>query len=905
MTGVSIVVPVYNALEDARKCIDSVYTSRTSILFEVIVVDNGSAPDVGTWLAEERRRRPNFKSLHFDDPLGFAGAINAGVRHAQGDLIALLNSDTLVTDGWLDVLAAELDQDPMLGIVGPVTNRCGHDVQRDSAAAALKPEDAGTYAASIQHRAQLVQEAQRLAFFCVLLRRTLWDQLAGFDEIFRTGNFEDDDFCLRARLAGYRMAVAQNAFVFHGERRTFEANRLNHGELLANNRAIFATRASRWSRTVRPPVPGARSMGSISVIVPVMPGRIDGLRDSLASLANQTVQGFETVVVRAAGLDISRQLGEFAGRLRLTALSADDEIAQLLNAGLAAASGTEIAYLPASDVYYPFHLEVLSGALKNEAVYSAWSVGSRGTVTFPDAEPGIELGDWAPLFCWLHRRQGQTFDPSFGVFAPWAFVLKLRDAVKARYLCRVTCERSPDRPTARYADDAERVMSSFPVHNAWQESQREQFLDGVRQGNWEDRLIVSRNHRARRAREMLARVNAQELTRLRTRLEEATADIEPVWRSPAKPDILLFSIIEWTSLTQRPHHFAEGLAGRGHRVFWVDIRLRPPDGVHGGNLVRELKAGIYHLELPALQDQVYRLEWRPETLEAMVSCFAHLRAVHGISSAWQLVNFPRWEPLVTLLRRRFGWPVVYDCLDDQQAFAELYGHHLGESEKILLEASSKVFVSGRVLRDAIAPTRPDAILIPNGVDFELFHRAQAAGLLDDLPRPIIGFFGAFADWLDLDWMEAAAVRFPGWSFVYIGREGFAAPTARERWKGLGHRENVHIFPQAAPEKLVQYLAPMDVCTMPFRDIPVARSMNAVKIYEYLAAGKPVVAPSLPETQPLADLGLIATYRTNGESFSLLEDAVRSPAVPARFEFAARNTWSQRVEQLIAALAEIT
>jgi GT2 family glycosyltransferase/glycosyltransferase involved in cell wall biosynthesis len=930
VTGVSIVVPVYNALADARRCIESVYSSRTSIEFEVIVVDNGSERDVADWLAEEQKRRPNFKSLRFDQPLGFAGAMNQGVRRAQREYIALLNSDTLVTDGWLDLLAGELEKDPALGIVSPVTNRCGHDVQRDPAARSLEPGDAGRYAAGLldngEGRRQVLPEAQRLAFFCVLVRRTLWDQLAGLDESFRTGNFEDDDFCLRARFAGYRMAVVRNAFVFHRERKTFAANRLNHGEWLAGNEAVFGARVSRWSRTLRPPVPGAASKDSIGVIVPVMPGREGGLRDSLASLANQTVRGFETLVVGRAGQNISRQLGEFSSRLRLTALAVAEErggLAALLNAGLAAASGDEIAFLPAADIYYPFHLEVLSGALDGvDAVYSAWSVaiagqpaGRRSSVSFPEAEPGIELGDWAPLPCWMHRRAGFSFDSTFGGFSPWAYVLKLRDSVRARYLCRVTCERHPDAASARDAADAERVMANFPVHNTWQQSQRQQFLEGVRQGNWEERLIVSRNDKARRARHLLAAshpngpastaADPRELARLRSRLEQDTSAIEPVWRSPAKPDIFLFSILEWTALTQRPHHFAQGLAARGHRVFWVDARLRAPEQVDSGNLARQLTSGIYQLELPAVRGEIYRLEWSPQVLDAMAAYFTCLRAAYGIASAWQLVNFPRWEPLVTLLRRRFQWPVAYDCLDDQQAFAELYGHALGQSEKLLIEGSSKLLFSGRFLRDAYQARRPDAVLIANAADFALFREAKPAGLLDHLPRPIVGFFGAFADWLDVDWMEEAAGRFPDWSFVYIGRESFAQPIARQRWNSFSTRPNVHVFPQAAPEKLAQFLAQMDVCTLPFQDIPVARGMNAVKLYEYLAAGKPVVAASLPETEPLRDLGLIATYRTHEESFLALEQAVQTganaEAVTLRLQFAARNTWAHRVDQLAAAL----
>ena len=104
-----------------------------------------------------------------------------------------------------------------------------------------------------------------------------------------------------------------------------------------------------------------------------------------------------------------------------------------------------------------------------------------------------------------------------------------------------------------------------------------------------------------------------------------------------------------------------------------------------------------------------------------------------------------------------------------------------------------------------------------------------------------------------------------------------------------------------PEALAGYLAGFDVCIMPFRDLPITRSMNPVKIYEYLAAGKPVVVPDLPETRPFADLGLIDVYREEQQSFQLLERAaVRNDSqeeIGKRKQFAANNTWNHRIVQL--------
>jgi glycosyltransferase involved in cell wall biosynthesis len=212
--------------------------------------------------------------------------------------------------------------------------------------------------------------------------------------------------------------------------------------------------------------------------------------------------------------------------------------------------------------------------------------------------------------------------------------------------------------------------------------------------------------------------------------------------------------------------------------------------------------------------------------------------------------------------------------------------------------------SGRTLRERLRARHANAILIPNGADYELFSRAVRTGLWSDLPRPVVGFFGAFAEWLDRDWIARAAERFPRWSFVYVGREGFARTVSRKEWQALGSIPNIRMLPQVAPDVLAGYLAEFDVCIMPFRDLPVTRSMNAVKIYEYLAAGKPVVAPDLPETRPLADAGLVQVYGDAERSFELLGQAVTegvSAKVEARQKFASANTWRLRVEQLLAIL----
>ena len=926
MASVSIIIPVYNALDFAQACIDSVYECATTTKFEVIVVDNGSEAPVREWGQEQQRSRSQFRYLRFDQPLGFAGAMNAGAAAAQGDSLLLLNSDTLATDGWLDRLKQVLDENPSIGIVGPLTNLCGHDVQKDAAAKHLYPAEAQAYAARIASHRTLTMEPQRLVFFCVLIRRNLWEMLNGLDESFIKGNFEDDDFCLRARLAGYQIAIAMDVFVFHNQGKTFSANNIDHNETMVRNRALFGERVARWS-TTRParPFKDREEISAVSVIVPVTFDRASKLRHSLNSLLNQTVQGFETIVVHPSELNLEAELAEFAPFMQLRAVSVAEwnggSPAELLNAGLDAARGELIAYLPAADIFYPFHLEKLASALRSGedlAAHTAWSIAvtdgertRREVLEFIEARPEVESGDWSPLLCWMHHRDaapGLRFDPAMGNFCGWNFVIHLNNRCKPRYFYRVTCERTPDQPALRAAQDVQRILAAHPTAKAPTQMQRQQFLAAVKAGQWENLLIVSRNEVVRRAVQMLQRrppVPAQMWADLRRRLHAAEESATTLAPTKAGKDIFLFSIIGWTTLTQRPQHFAEGLAARGYRVFWIGVQLKSPARVDADTLVHEMKPNLFNIQLPGEGDTVYRMKWTPDILDSMKAAFSYLRVAYGIRNAVQLINFPRWEPLNSLLQESFGWEMVYDCLDDQAAFAELFGHPYDETEPALIEKSAKVITSGKVLHAANAVARPDALLIPNGVDFQVFGNATSAGLLDALAKPVIGFFGAFAEWLDLAWVEAAAKQFPEWSFVYIGAESFSTTWSRDLWSTLAKIPNIHVIGQVPPAKLQQYLAQFDVCIMPFRDITITRSMNAVKLYEYLAAGKPVLVPDLPETTDLHELGLVEVYRSEEESFALLSKLVAAETNPddvaRRIDFARNNTWQQRIDALCVAL----
>ena len=105
------------------------------------------------------------------------------------------------------------------------------------------------------------------------------------------------------------------------------------------------------------------------------------------------------------------------------------------------------------------------------------------------------------------------------------------------------------------------------------------------------------------------------------------------------PEIVLFSIVPWDSLVQRPHHFARGLAARGHRVFWVDTALSSRSIWWTGQPLEEVAAGVRLIQLPGPVPDVYRLSWTSEAVDTMT---AALRQAAGRASI-----YPIWSSSIT------------------------------------------------------------------------------------------------------------------------------------------------------------------------------------------------------------------------------------------------------------------
>lgn len=205
MNDTSIIIPSFNGIGLLKDCIASI-RSYTEEPHEIIVVDNGSTDGTTEWCRDEQ-----IPFVFLPENRGFPYACNIGLRVASGDALLLLNNDTLVTPNWLGRLHQCLYSEEEIGIVGPMSNYASGRQQID-----FPYTDLQDAVRRIHERdEESWKDTNRVVGMCFLLKREVLERVGEFDERFAPGHFEDDDYCYRAKAAGYRVMIVGNCFVFH------------------------------------------------------------------------------------------------------------------------------------------------------------------------------------------------------------------------------------------------------------------------------------------------------------------------------------------------------------------------------------------------------------------------------------------------------------------------------------------------------------------------------------------------------------------------------------------------------------------------------------------------------------------------------------------------------------------
>jgi GT2 family glycosyltransferase len=245
---VSIVIPTHENLHLTKLCLEGIFRNTSWPNYEIIVVDNASRDETPAYVRDLASRLSSLRHILNRENEGFARAINQGLAAAAGDYLVLLNNDTIVTRGWLGTMIRHLEQDPDVGMVGPVTNLAGNEARINVDYTSIDQMEAFAEQYTRAHAGRS-REMSTLGFFCAVIPRRVLSKVGLLDERFGIGMFEDDDLSRRVRQAGYRLLCVDDAFVHHFHRATFKLlDEREYLKLFDTNRATFEQKwDTRWT----------------------------------------------------------------------------------------------------------------------------------------------------------------------------------------------------------------------------------------------------------------------------------------------------------------------------------------------------------------------------------------------------------------------------------------------------------------------------------------------------------------------------------------------------------------------------------------------------------------------------------------------------------------------------------
>lgn len=379
-------------------------------------------------------------------------------------------------------------------------------------------------------------------------------------------------------------------------------------------------------------------------------------------------------------------------------------------------------------------------------------------------------------------------------------------------------------------------------------------------------------------------------------------------------DILILSTQDWDYSPTRKHHFTRKFTETGNRVLYVEQQM------HWLGWLVDLRAQFSRSWRWLLGPREVEPNLWVYTFPIVLPFFQMSAAINWLNNLillpiirWQLRRLcfsalvlwtytPHSADFVGRLGARAA---VYSCVDD---FASAKGlvnpRAISRMEQRLIRSVDLLIVTSPALYDSKKEGARRIKLIPNGVDVEHFSKAADTSLpvaeeISHLPHPIVGYVGRINYWIDTKLLGRIAREHPEWSVVLVGPVDQLADMAP--FKGLA---NVHVTGRVAYDSIPDYLRAFDVCVNPYVLDGVAEHASPLKLYEYVASGKPVVSVDMPAARQFD--GLIEISSNADEFSSLVARLLEQPNSNAaqRMAAARKHTWQIRFEAASRALAEV-
>lgn len=380
--------------------------------------------------------------------------------------------------------------------------------------------------------------------------------------------------------------------------------------------------------------------------------------------------------------------------------------------------------------------------------------------------------------------------------------------------------------------------------------------------------------------------------------------------TPLAPDVGVLNLVPdtWGGPWMSRHQLLTRLARYFHvawleppqewREIWVDGELDD-----GGQPAETADTPGFHRVVPGRWlPKIYR----PASLASLLDRLRTRKAAHVLHAAnCSKIVLYIWRP-------EFGHAIgavdhdlsVYHVVDDYTFSEE--EEPIPAEEVRLLRDCDRVFIHSPALWERKADFNPRSIYLPNGVDYAAFSSQVAEPSdLEPISRPRVGYVGIIKKHLNFRLLSEIAEARPDWSVVLIGpvRNVSGKETQIRRLKGM---DNVYFLGGKHPSQLPAYVQHLDVCTLPYELNAYTKYINPLKMYEYLAAGRPVVGMPLPSVQEHSHVISIAGSTEewlDAADDAMTQEASSDAAVQARRSVARQYDWNMLAGRIAHVIAD--
>jgi len=374
-------------------------------------------------------------------------------------------------------------------------------------------------------------------------------------------------------------------------------------------------------------------------------------------------------------------------------------------------------------------------------------------------------------------------------------------------------------------------------------------------------------------------------------------------------DIFCISTQDWNGLWTRKHRFMLKLSKQGNRVFYIESQA----SLISINIIKNDWKRIFRwLKGPR---KISENLW-VATLPLVLPCFQMYSIVNLINNWFLKILFKFWlkklnfKDLIFWTYTPFSYTFVgnlgdnfaiYECVDEFSDSKGLVNPKVIKLlEKKLLEKVDLVIVTHNNLLESKKLINNNIHLIPNGAEVEHFRKTFLKETLISpemlkMPKPIIGFLGAVQYWIDFDLIKFLALKRPEWSLVLLGPVGRLAKIEK-----IINIPNVYLLGGKNYYSLPSYVKAWDVCINPYIINKTSDNCSPLKLYEYMASGKPIVSVDMPEARKFSNVIAIGT--SYEDFFNKVELIVKGlpesrDRIESRIKIAEKHSWDCRFQEL--------